>query len=183
MKLSSGGDKRKGSRYANTFNRANRFVWTRLMRQQLTVRCVEHTVQKTQRVLLTITGSSDSQSITIDLTALTGHELEAFKETVLIATEVAEPIVATLDKAALENVNADDSDDRIYRPLPTVVVRKGALKEYDEGVLRRRSAFFQRDGMRILAGVGPGDEGGDLDQRQSSGLATEDHASEDDQPT
>lgn len=180
MRLNSA--RKKGTAtYKKTFDRANRFVWTRLLRHQITIGIPEHTKYGTPRVLLTFIGTNTSQAFTIDLTALTGPELAAFKETALIATEVAEPIVEGLDRAALENADADDSDDRLYRPLPTVVVRKGALREYAEGVLQRRDAVLRSLDATILAGVGAAADGGDVDRHEQEGLEAQDDASEDDE--
>jgi hypothetical protein len=110
--------------------------------------------------------------------------LLAFREAVLIATEVAEPLVRNLDAAARERLDdGDDSDDRLYRGLPTVVVRKRALGKYDEGVLQRRSDVLQGIGAQFLAGELPAFEGGGLDELKEERDGSTDESPPDGEPT
>lgn len=110
---------------------------------------------------------------TIDLTRLTHPELLAFRKSVLIATEIAEPLVLAADSEARKAAeNGDDSDDRVYRGLPTMVVRSSVLEfsPYNQGILERHSDVFSRVAGGIinsksaelpgggLAEMEPGDE-------------------------
>lgn len=132
-------------------NRLNRFMWTRLPSHEVVIHVPDSNDETYQRVMLTL--SRQYSQVTIDLTGLTVVELQAFRETVLIATDVALPIVEALDqKARDDELNGDDSDNRLYRGLPTVVVRKGALREYSEGLLLGRKDVLQAIGTQFGSG-------------------------------
>jgi hypothetical protein len=79
-------------RGGSPFSRATRFIWVRLPWHQITVSVPFSKSGKFQEVILTLTRGTN-QSVTINLTSLTLPELLALRESVLIATEVAEPIV------------------------------------------------------------------------------------------
>lgn len=73
------------------------------------------------------------------LTSLTSEELALFRELMNLALDLAEPIVEQRDKAAQDAYeNGDDSFVRIYRQVPRLVVRDGALRA-NSGSLRKRS--------------------------------------------
>lgn len=160
------------------FSRMARFIWTRLPNHQITVQTPEDEERKgEQRVVLTLVrgASGSNNSVTIDLTALTREELLAFRETVAIATEVAEPLVVKRDQDAMERMDAgDDSDPRIYRGLPTMVVRAGALREYDQGVLGRRQDVLSGIGYNKLPGNGVPGPGSSVDESVQEDAGTED---------
>lgn len=161
------------------FSRDNRFIWVRTFLHQITVHTPEEPAGN-KRVILTLTRGA-GEHLGIDLTALTASELKAFRETVAIATEIAAPIVERLDLEAQEAVKNGNSelDDRFYRPLPTVVVRKRALEEYDEELLRRRTELLvsASDGRGAEAGT-PVPSGGvaepEQEDRQSSDVTPSD---------
>lgn len=165
------------------FARATRFIWTRLSRHTIQVNTPDHS-RGGQRVILSITHGVN-KTVRIDLTALTYPELLALRETINIATEVAEPICQSLDNKAAEKMNhdGDDSDERIYRPLPTVVVRKGTLREYDQGILDRRKDVLSGVQYQLLPGGRPKGFGSNLDNREEDDSVAEDDAPSNGEPS
>lgn len=142
----------------------SRFVWTRLAYHNLFVNTPIRAEEDTTRVILSI-GRGTGKPVTIDLTSLTATELAAFKHTVLIATEVAEPICKALDDRAREEMNnGNDANPRCYRPLPTVVVRPRAFREYSGGLLDGRKDVLSGMQLNVLPGGEPTIVSGDLDE-------------------
>lgn len=87
-----------------------------------------------ESVFFTITYAG-SKKATMNLTAFTEEELSAFATFVERVVEQARPICKVRDDAAKEAFDeGDDSFIRLYRPVPEIIVRKGALPEYDEGI-------------------------------------------------
>ena len=77
-------------------------------------------------VSLLLTSRFDAKTIKFILTNLTGPELDAFERTFQHAIELARPSVEARDKLAKEAFDSgDDSYERVYRALPTFVVREG----------------------------------------------------------
>ena len=151
------------------FSQLTRFLYTRLIHHTVIVNAPMDAAGRFQRIILSIMHGKGT-NVAIDLTHLTLAELIAFRETVAIATEVAEPIVRQRDLEAQEKAeNGDDSDDRIYRAVPTVVVRERALNSYNESVLNGRPDVFQR--------VGPGN--GRLGRSSDGGSAVDERKQED----
>jgi hypothetical protein len=110
---------------------------------------------KFQRVLLTLTRGTN-QATTIDLTSLTLQELLAVREAVLVATQVAEPVVRALDDNARDRANnGDDSDPRVYRRLPTIAIRSGTLESYEKSILHGRQDVLLGIGAQFLPGNVP----------------------------
>lgn len=156
MKLPS---KPKG---ATLFARANRFMWTKLPNHEIVINVPESDDGTHQRILISLIGRY--KNVTFDLTSLTEVELAAFRETILIATDAAKPIVELLDqKARDDELNGDDSDTRLYRGIPTVVVRKGALKQYSEELLQRREDILSRIGTQYGSGGSAPDGSSEVD--------------------
>lgn len=74
--------------------------------------------------------------ITINLTALTFEELEAFEKLVNLAITISKPVVQERDRKAAEaSANGDDSFSRIYRPVPQFIIREGSFGEDAKSVL------------------------------------------------
>lgn len=73
---------------------------------------------------------------TISLTGMTRPELDAFKEFMDLAFAAAQPVCERLDELALEafTENGDDSFARIYRTIPTVLVRERVQQEHRAGL-------------------------------------------------
>ncbi len=150
----------------------SRFIWTRLAYHQMFVNTPLRAEPEGTRVLLSL-GRGQGKPVTIDLTSLTAVELAAFKQTVLIATEIAEPICEDLDRRALEELeNGNDANPRCYRPLPTVVVRPRAFREYSGRLLDGRTDVLSGVQLNVMPGGGLADDSGNLDeysQEQSDG--------------
>lgn len=73
---------------------------------------------------------------TINLTALTLEELEAFEKIIQVAIELSRPVVSLRDRKAGEaSANGDDSLARNYRAVPQFVIREGALDPDSKSVL------------------------------------------------
>lgn len=159
---------------AGDFARIFRFMWTRLLRHQVSIIVPDDATRiGRQRVLLTFV-SGMNRPVTIDLTNLTLPELRALSETVAIAVEVAEPEVMARDQEAREKQDAgDDSDDRCYRPLPYVVIRKGALRAYHEGLLLRRKNVLSGVDLNVMPGRRPAVAGGSVDEQQQEEAGAE----------
>lgn len=78
------------------------------------------------------------KSIYFNLTALTHRELMLLKRLFDMAFEQAEPIVKMRDKAADDAFErGDDSFIRVYRQVPRLVIRKGAVGSDRQGVYDR----------------------------------------------
>lgn len=76
--------------------------------------------------------------VTWNLTACTEEELTSLKHLFDTAFALALPIVQQRDKEAQDAfANGDDSHSRIYRQVPQLVYREGAIGEHSEGVLDR----------------------------------------------
>jgi hypothetical protein len=149
-------------------NRLNRFLWTKLPFCEVTINTPVSGDGTHQRTVLTI--SKHFGHITMDLTALTEVELNAFRETVLIATDIAAITVAQLDQRARDDeLNGNEPDDRLYRGIPVMVVRKGALGEHSSGVLLGREDILSRVGAQFSTGGSAGDSSGDLDNQNEGG--------------
>lgn len=67
----------------------------------------------------------------MNLTRMTEPELLAIKQLLDQAFELALPVVRQRDEEANEAFNeGDDSFERVYRQVPKLVYREGAVKEY-----------------------------------------------------
>lgn len=155
----------------NTFTKSSRWLWLRLPFHQVGVHLVVDPNDKRQHVIMNLT-RGNGIGATIDLTRLTHAELIAFRKAVLIATEVAEPLVVAADLEAQEAANnGDDSDDRVYRGLPTMVVRSSVLEstEHNQGVLQRHSDVFLRVAGGVLPAPGTEQSGGGMAEVEPGG--------------
>lgn len=77
-------------------------------------------------VSLLISSQFEHRNIKLIPTNLTGDELDALEKVLLHAIALARPTVELRDKLAEEALkNGDDSNERIYRGVPTFVVRPG----------------------------------------------------------
>src|ERR1051325_9002278 len=83
----------------NTFTKASRWLWLRLPFHSLSSHLVTDPNDNKPHVILNLT-RGNGVGATIDLTRLTHAELIAFRKSVLIATEIAEPLVMAADLEA-----------------------------------------------------------------------------------
>jgi hypothetical protein len=149
MKLPSGRGIAKDGK-PSLLTRANRFMWTKLPNYEVVVNVPLANDETHQRVFFSI--SRPYGQVSIDLTALTAVELAALRETFLIATDVARPVVEALDqKARDDEQDGNDNNPRLYRQLPLVVVRKGALTSYSESLLLGREDVLHAVGAQFSA--------------------------------
>lgn len=80
--------------------------------------------------------TTSGRPYTLNLTAMTAEELEAFEGLVTLALRMAKPIVQDRDREAADRyANGDDSYSRSYRQLPQFVIRAGSFGPNDQGVL------------------------------------------------
>lgn len=90
----------------------------------------------------------------LNLTKLTEAELEAIKQVIDQAFALALPVIRQRDEEAnAAFTEGDDSFDRIYRAVPKLVFREGAVKAYLESVHERPED--------LSSGVGTGDSAAD----------------------
>lgn len=151
MRLNGDPSKRASS---SAFSKASRAIWLRLPYHQASMHVIKNHVNTPVEIILNLT-RGNSPGTLINLTRLTHAELLALREVILIATEVAEPLVLAADENARKAAdNGDDSDDRVYRGLPTLVVRRTVLPvgTHSESVLDRHKDVFRGVGGQILSG-------------------------------
>lgn len=146
------------------FKTSNRLMLTRLSFHALQIYTPTNPTNGKPKVILAINRGA-GKPLAIDLSQLTEQELVAFRETVLIATEVAQPICAALDQRAQEAMqNGDDTDPRTYRQVPVVFVRPRSLAEYDRRVLDRREDVLQGMQFNLMSANGASESGGHVDE-------------------
>lgn len=170
MRLKSG---RESS--GNTFTKASRWLWLKLPFHTASCHLVTDPNDKKPHVILNLT-RGNGIGATIDLTRLTHAELIAFRKAVLIATEIAEPLVLAADHEAQEAADhGDDSDDRMYRGLPTMAVRPSILSPTGDyqSVLDRHQDVFSRVAVGIVQPRGPQQPGGGVAEMEPGDEAAE----------
>ena len=158
------------------FGNNKRFVLTRLLWHMLQIHTPFDPISKETKVLLSISKGS-GRPTSIDLTRLTVKELIAFRETVLIATEAAEPICARLDQRAQEAMqNGDDSDGRSYRQVPVFFIRPRALGQHGEQLLGGHADVLQGINFSVMQPNGVSGPGSTMDEpEQEQEASTKDH--------
>lgn len=161
------------------------FAWTtnELGRFVILVNETENQVGPAIRLFHPIPGKRFN--ISWELTMLTEDEFDALKEIVMLAFDMALPIIRARDKEAADALAAgDDSYHRIYRAVPQVVYRKGPQQKYSESLLHGledaadvESADSNSDGeLRGRSdGVAERDEGGS--EPQDNGEASDESTS------
>jgi hypothetical protein len=187
---------RRGYRQSDGRMSKNRVAWARLVIGQLILMrgySDEESVEEekdvrqergsTYRIL--ITRSTGGRPAQLNLTALTHEEFLIFKEFMLMAMDLAEPVIKLRDKVAQDAFDkGDDSFARIYRQVPQLVVREGTIGDDSEGVLDGLENLpdgdlsGERDGGEV-----PTPDGGvrGVGDELASGEPSEDQP-EDDQP-
>lgn len=74
----------------------------------------------------------------LNLTQLTAKELTAFREFINRAIDLAEPVVRQRDEEADHAFNeGNDTFERIYRAVPQLVYREGAVETYCKSLFER----------------------------------------------
>jgi hypothetical protein len=72
----------------------------------------------------------DYKSLLIDMTNFTEEELDAFKTVVMTAIDTARPEIQARDTKAKEDfANGDDTNARLYRPIPRIFTRERKVKD------------------------------------------------------
>lgn len=142
----------------------NRFMLTRLLWHVLQIYTPKHPDNGENKIILSL-GRGAGKPMAIDLTRFTEQELIAFKETVLIATEAAQPICAELDRRAQEAMEDEDPNPRTYRPLPVVFIRPRAFGKYDKRLLDGHQNVLQGVQFNLMQSNGTAEPGGDLDEQ------------------
>lgn len=83
----------------------------------------------------------------INLSRLTEPELDALKSILDSTIELARPIVQLRDKVARDNLDrGEDSDPRVYRPVPNIIKRPWAVGIDAASVLDRSEDLPTRPG-------------------------------------
>jgi hypothetical protein len=117
-----------------------------------------------------------------NLTALTTEELDATKELIDHAFALARPYCVARDKEAKDAfAEGDDSHSRIYRSVPQLVYREGAVSEHSKSVQHRSEDAdgVSRDGLDLSEPVR--EPVTDLAERDSSDERSQDDGSEADE--
>lgn len=77
------------------------------------------------------------RDVTLNLTAMTVEELDAFEQFITLILQTARPVCEERDKVAQDALDqGDDSHGRVYRQAPQFIVRSGAILA-DHAGLRR----------------------------------------------
>lgn len=159
------------------FKTSTRLMLTRLSFHALQIYTPNNPATNKPKVILAINRGA-GKPLAIDLSQLTEQELIAFRETVLIATEVAQPICAALDQRAQEAMqNGDDTDPRTYRQVPVVFVRPRSLAEYDRRILDGRENVLQGMQFNLMSANRVSEPGSDVDE-----LVEDEQAGTEDRP-
>lgn len=138
-------------------------------------------------VQLRIIRPGAGKPVSLNLTAMTVKELEAVRELFNLALDLAEPVVQHRDEVARRAQDqGDDSFARSYRQLPELVIRKGKIATYDQGVLQRPADVPVR--VRAVGqpadrrGDGAGGAGGGVADEESSDTGAPDDGAETHEP-
>lgn len=118
------------------------------------------------------------------LTSMTSDELEALKEFAILTYSAILPIIEDRDRNADEAATrGDDSFDRVYRPLPQVVVRERTFSEDNQSLHDRLANVLKRPWVRSMRDVGARGNGNDLaDDESKSSRAQDDGPKADESP-
>ena len=98
-------------------------------------------------VRLLITKNKRARPTTLDLTMLSEQELECLKKAFDLAFEEAKPVCRLRDQeAAKRHAEGDDSNHRIYRPVPQFIVRERPISKHAESLRDRPDGLPRGDG-------------------------------------
>ena len=116
----------------------------------------------------------------ISLANLTEAELDTLKELFDLAFELAKPIVQERDRVAQDEFDkGNDSFDRLYRRVPTLVVREGAKRENNPGLRQRHADLLDSSGGGEGVDGGVRRAGDGLAESDSNEVSTQNDESED----
>jgi len=89
----------------------------------------------------------NGRAVTMNLTAMTGPELQMMREFYDLLFDLAEPVVRERDKVAQDAFNSgDDAFARIYRQVPQLVIRSGQVPEDYQSIRDRLGDLANRVG-------------------------------------
>jgi len=115
----------------------------------------------------------------INLTRLTEPELDALKNILDSTIELARPIVQLRDKVARDNLDhGEDSDPRVYRPVPNIIKRPWAVGIDAASVLDRSEDLPTRPRSVVPRNQGLGSKGGPVAEPDARDSQAEDNATE-----
>jgi len=137
---------------ASVFTRPNRLLWLRMENNAVTIFTPPPQGNwPTGSVLLMLQSMKNtSKTYTINLSDMTVEELAAFRQAVILALDLAEPISCENDRLTKEGILDDGNPGlRFYRHAPTVVFGKGALERHDSSLYRGYEEFLSRNGADI----------------------------------
>lgn len=127
---------------------ANRVAWARTAITQLALmRYTDEEMKNVEQRLPNDEGelgdtyrlmisTTSGRPYTLNLTAMTEQELDAFEGLITLALRAVRPIVRDRDREAAQRyANGDDSFTRSYRQLPQFIIREGAFGQDDRSLL------------------------------------------------
>lgn len=106
--------------------------------------------------------TTSGRPYTLNITAMTEEELEAFEGIITLALRMARPIILDRDREAKERyANGDDSYSRSYRQLPQFIIRQGSFGPDDQSLFvgfehALAGPESERDIPRTVRADGPG---------------------------
>lgn len=126
-------------------------------------------------VVLSIRTGGRQKPMSVNLSGMTREELEVLREIFDYAITKARPTCDALDAIAQEAFDAygDDTYVRLYRPVPQLFVRQRPQSQHDPRLSRRSERAGDVDDE---PGTGQsGDDDGELPERPSDDMVTEDY--------
>jgi hypothetical protein len=125
-----------------------------------------------------LTFMSAHRKIDYYLTSLTEEELDAVKGIMEFAFELARPVTRARDRMAQDAfTDGDDSFTRIYRPAAQFVIRNREAAKYDQSILDRSRAAFDRERSGRDSAIDPGVSGSVLAPVESERIEAKDNQS------
>lgn len=170
------------SKKEGKMSRATRALLSRLPFWHVEVQTPKYKGNSEQSVNVVISraGAGARGYVAISLTQMTEAELLLFRETFLIAVDLALPSVRKLDIKAKEDLQngAPDTDPRIYRGLPIVVANKERIGEHDQGIFDRYPNVFAGPTAHFFRSSAPKSDGDAVDVEESQDEECSDESSE-----
>lgn len=125
----------RAARTRESFSVATRMLQARLVHHSIVLHCPPHPETGHPEVLLSfISNNARGAKYTINISRMSSDELDVLKDVLNLAIDMGRPLSKHLDDYVKEHEEelSEDLNSRFYRPLPTVVYRKGALAQYSE---------------------------------------------------
>ena len=140
--------------------RATRVILARLPFHNVEVHLPQYDGTSVRSVNILFKRNGGTGYHAISLTQMTPPEINLLREAVMIACELALPIAEAHLEKAKEDLShgSPDTDDRVYRPLPIVVVNSDLIGEHDPSLLDRHPNVFAGSASHFvgLASTGGG---------------------------